>query len=131
MSTPHASSSTASAIAQELVDLCRAGRNGDAIDKLYSDNIVSVEPVGGEGMPAEMTGIAAIKGKHHWWTENMLVHSMEIVGPFLGGDGFAVYFNYDTTFKPNGKRSTMKEMARYTVAGEKIVKEELFYAPAP
>lgn len=38
-------------------------------------------------------------------------------------------FEYETTFKPTGLRSTMKEMAKYTVADGKIVKEEFFYAP--
>lgn len=33
-------------IAQELVALCRAGRNLDAVNKLYSPKIVSTEPVG-------------------------------------------------------------------------------------
>ena len=117
------------AVAQELVDLCRAGRNGDAIEKFYSEKIVSIEPVGNEAMPAEMKGIDAVRGKHHWWTENMEVHSADIAGPFVADDGFAVYYKYDTTFKPTGQRSTMKEMAKYTVADGKIVMEEFFYAP--
>ena len=71
----------------------------------------------------------AVRGKHHWWTENMVVHSADVSGPFIGEAGFAVYFEYETTFKPTGLRSTMKEMAKYTVADGKIVKEEFFYAP--
>lgn len=119
------------AVAHELVDLCRAGRNNDAIEKLYSEKIVSIEPVAGEGMPAEMRGLDAVRGKNHWWAENMIVHSADVSAPFIGDDGFAVYFNYDTTFKPTGRRSMMKEMAKYTVADGKIVKEEFFYAPNP
>jgi len=131
MATSKNQPATVTAVAQELVDLCRAGRNGDAIEKLYSEQIVSVEPIGSESMPAEMKGLDAIRGKHHWWTENMVVHSANVNGPFIGDDGFAVYFEYDTTFKPTGGRSTMKEMARYTVVDGKIVKEEFFYAPTP
>ncbi len=129
MSATNASPSSTAAVARELVDLCRAGRNGDAIEKLYSEKIVSIEPVGGADMPAEMKGMAAVRGKHDWWTENMVVHSADVSEPFIGDDGFAVYFNYDTTFKPNGKRATMKEMAMYTVADGKIVREEFFYRP--
>ncbi len=129
MAPTNDSSSSASTVAQELVDLCRSGRNGEAIEKLYSEKIVSIEPVKNGDMPAETTGIDAVRGKHQWWTENMLVHSADVSGPFIGEDGFAVYFNFDTTFKPTGKRSAMKEMARYTVADGKIVKEEFFYAP--
>ena len=54
--TAAAPASTAS-IAQELVTLCRAGRNLEAINKLYSPKIVSIEPVGSEAVPAELTGI--------------------------------------------------------------------------
>lgn len=131
MATTSAPSTGVSAVAQELVDLCRQGKNGDAIEKLYSEKIVSIEPRGDESMPAEMRGLDAVRGKHHWWTENMVVHSADVSAPFVGDDGFAVYFNYDTTFKPTGARSTMKEMAKYTVADGKIVKEEFFYAPNP
>jgi SnoaL-like domain len=124
------SSNATSALARELVDLCRLGRNGDAIEKLYAEKVVSIEPVGGADMPAQMEGIEAVRGKHHWWNENMVVHSAEVRGPFVGDDNeFAVYFDYDTTFKPTGKRGTMREMARYTVADGKIVREEFFYAP--
>lgn len=124
------SSTATSAVARELVDLCRLGRNGEAVEKLYSEKVVSIEPVGSADMPAQMNGIDAVRGKHHWWNENMVVHSADVRGPFVGENNeFAVYFNYDTTFKPTGKRGIMKEMARYTVDDGKIVREEFFYAP--
>ena len=129
MHSSQASSDETTAIAQQLVDLCRAGRNNDAIEKLYSEKIVSIEPVAGENMPAEVEGIDAIRGKNKWWADNMIVHSADVSGPFVGDDEFAVVFNFDTTFKPTGQRSSMKEMARYTVADGKIVREEFFYAP--
>ncbi|MGH7517323.1 MAG: hypothetical protein ACREOC_07620 [Gemmatimonadales bacterium] len=59
--TAAAPASTTS-VAQELVARCRAGRNLDAISKLYSPNIVSIEPVGNAQKPAEMQGIDAIRG---------------------------------------------------------------------
>jgi hypothetical protein len=129
-STLSGNSNTTSAVARELVDLCRLGKNGDAIEKLYAEKVISIEPVGGADMPAQMEGIDAVRGKHHWWNENMEVHSADVRGPFVGDDNeFAVYFDYETTFKPTGKRGTMREMARYTVADGKIVREEFFYAP--
>jgi ketosteroid isomerase-like protein len=130
MATTNAPSTGTAAVAQELVDLCRAGRNEDAINKFYSDKIVSIESMGSESMPAETQGIDAIRSKNKWWAENMEVHSADVIGPFVGGDGFAVRYSYETTFKPTGKRSTMKEMALYKVADGKIVKEEFFYAPS-
>ncbi|MBI2214337.1 MAG: nuclear transport factor 2 family protein, partial [Acidobacteria bacterium] len=54
-------------VGEKLVALCREGRNIEAIDTLYSQDIVSIEAMGNEEMPAEMSGIAAIKGKNEWW----------------------------------------------------------------
>jgi ketosteroid isomerase-like protein len=130
MSTTTSAPATAATVGQELVGLCRQGRNGDAIERLYSRNIVSVEPAGNEAMPAEMRGIDAVRKKHEWWTENMEVHSAEVRGPFVSDDEIAVYYNYETTFKPTGQRSSMKEMALYTVENGKIVREEFFYKPS-
>jgi ketosteroid isomerase-like protein len=124
--TAAAPASTA-AIAQELVALCRAGRNEDAIEKLYSPRIVSVESVGSETMPAEMTGLDAIRGKNEWWSANNEVHSAEVNGPFVGDNQFAVQYTFDVTFKPTGKRTKMTEMALYTVKDGKIVREHFFY----
>ena len=101
---------TTAAIGQELVRLCREGRNGDAVDRLYARSIVSVEPSGTPEMPAETQGIDAVHKKHKWWNENIVVHSAEVRGPFVGDEEFAVYFDYDTTLKPTGQRSTMREM---------------------
>jgi ketosteroid isomerase-like protein len=128
--TAAAPASTA-AIANELVSLCRAGRNLEAIAKLYSPKIVSVEPVGTEEMPAEMSGIDAVRQKNEWWFENNEVHSGQANGPYVGGDQFAVHFLFETTFKPTGRRTTMAEMALYTVKDGKIVREEFFYNMPP
>jgi ketosteroid isomerase-like protein len=123
-----AAPATTAALAQELVALCRAGRNLDAVSRLYSPKIVSIEPVGDESMPAEMNGIDAIKGKNEWWFENNEVHAAEVNGPFVGEGGqFAVHYSYDTTFKPTGQRFQMTEMALYTVKDGKIVREQFYY----
>jgi ketosteroid isomerase-like protein len=122
-----AAPSATTTIAQELVTLCRKGQNLDAINRLYSPNIVSVEPVSAPNMPAEMTGIDAIRKKNQWWAENNDVHSVEVNGPFLGDDQFAVQYTFDTTFKPTGQRMHNTEMALYTVKDGRIVHEQFFY----
>lgn len=122
-----AAPASTSTVAQELVALCRAGRNLDAINKLYSPKIVSVEPVGNENMPAEMTGIEAIRQKNEWWNANNEVHAAEVRGPFVGEDQFAVHYTFETTFKPTGQRLSMTEIALYTVKDGRIVREQFFY----
>jgi ketosteroid isomerase-like protein len=121
-------SNTTAAIANELVTLCREGRNMEAIEKFYAPNIVSVESGGPPGVQRDMSGLDAIKGKNAWWYENNEVHSAEANGPFVSdGNRFAVEYIYDTTFKPTGNRAVMREMALYTVEDGRIVHEHFFY----
>jgi len=90
MTTATAPNTTA-AVAEELVSFCRAGNFTDAINTLYSPDIVSIESMGNEQMPREMKGIDAIRGKNQWWADNNEVHSSVVDGPFIGEDKFAVY----------------------------------------
>ena len=115
------------AVAEELVAFCRAGRNMDAINTLYSPDIVSIESMGNEQIPRETKGIDAIRQKNKWWGENNEVHSSVVDGPFIGEDKFAVYYNFDVTFKPTGQRTPMEEMALYSVKDGKVVREQFFY----
>lgn len=117
-----------SSVAEDLVSLCRSGQNMEAINTLYSPDIVSVESMGNETMPREIKGIDAVRGKGEWWRANNEVHSAVVDGPFMGDDNkFAVYYSYDITFKPTGKRNNMEEMALYTVKDGKVVREQFFY----
>jgi hypothetical protein len=114
-------------LATELVELCRAGKNLEAIERLYSPNIESFEPIGDEQMPAELHGIDAVRAKNEWWFANHDIHRAEVNGPFLGDSQFAVQYSYDITFKPTGRRTGGTEMALYTVEEGRIVREQFFY----
>jgi hypothetical protein len=118
-------------IGQKLVGLCKEGKNLEAIETLYSPDIVSIEAgTGSPTMPARMEGLPAILGKSKWWTENHTVHSGTANGPFPHGDRFVVFFSYDITPKTGpmaNKRFTMSEAALYTVKDGKISQEEFFY----
>ena len=117
-------------IANELADLCRQGKNMEAIEKLYSSDIVSIEVCDMPEMPARMEGIEAIKGKNQWWTEHHEVHGGDVKGPFPHGNRFILLFDYDVTAKSGpmaGQRMQMQEVGLYTVADGKISQEEFFY----
>jgi hypothetical protein len=114
-------------VAKGLVKLCRKGKFIQAVDKYYSDDIVSVEPVGNPQMPAEVSGIDKIRGKNEWFEGSFEVHSVQVIGPFIGKGQFAVHFTLDVTEKASGNRFPMNEMALYTVKKGKIVREEFFY----
>ena len=115
-------------IAHELIELCRKGENEKAIRSLYSPDIVSVEGFSMAGEPRESHGLDAVLGKMKWWQENHTVHAATVTGPFLAENKFAVDFDFDVTFKPDGQRKRMHEVAVYTVSGGKIVHEEFLYA---
>ena len=122
---------TTQEVANELVALCRAGRNIEAVEMLLSPDVVSVEAVGDETMPAVMEGRAAVRGKNEWWLANHEVHAASADGPFPNGDRFAVIFDYEVTPKVGpqaGKRTRMKEVALYTIENGKIAREEFFYS---
>jgi ketosteroid isomerase-like protein len=127
MIMPTAAPASTAAVANELVTLCRAGRNLDAVASLYSRDIVSIEPVGSPEMPAEMRGIDAIRGKNEWWFENHDIHSAKADGPFVGEDQFVVRYDWDVTNRPSGQRMQMSELALYTVKDGKVVREQFFY----
>ncbi len=114
-------------IGAELVRLCREGKNIEAIETLYDKNIVSVEAMAMDPMPATMEGIEAIKQKNQWFGENHEVHEAKVDGPFPHGDKFAVLFDYDVTNKASGERVKMKEVGLFTVANGKIAREEFYY----
>jgi SnoaL-like domain len=115
-------------IGKELVALCRVGKNQEAIDRLYSPNIESVEPVAMPGMGQTQKGIQAIKGKNQWWVDNHQIHESTVEGPYPHGDRFILRFKYDVTPKQSGKRMTVDETGLYTVQNGKVVKEEFFYS---
>ena len=115
-------------VANRLVDLCRQGKNHEAITELYADDVVSIEAGGPEGMSREVNGKAAVLGKGQWWVDNHDVHDAVTTGPWPHGDRFIAGHKYEVTFKPSGARFVMEEMALYTVKDDKIVHEEFFYS---
>ena len=114
-------------IANQLVELCKADKNIQAIQTLYADDAVSFEA---EPMPdgsACVKGKQAIIAKNEWWLANHDVHEETIYGPYPHGDRFAVAICMEASPKETGQRMKMEEVALYTVENGKIVKEEFFY----
>lgn len=113
-------------VAKRLVELCREGKNVQAIDELYDEHIVSVEPKGAQS--AERTeGKSVVKEKTLDWIEMVEeVHSSKISDPILTGDFFAISEEVNVTLKGIG-RIDMNEIAVYEVKNGKIVSEHFFY----
>ena len=114
-------------VGKKLVELCKQGKNHEAMETLYSPDIISVEAAAMATFPAEVRGREAVFAKGKWWGENHTVHSATTEGPWPNGDRFAVRFVYDVTNKPSNQRFQLEEIALFTVKGDKIVREEFFY----
>jgi len=118
-------------IGKKLVELCKQGKNDEAMNTLYSPNIVAIEAGAPAGQSPRVDGIAAVKGKADWWFKNHEIHGAKVEGPWPHGDRFIVRFTYDITPKTGpmtGKRFTMEEAALFTVKDGKITQEEFFYS---
>lgn len=119
---------TTQEIGQKLVDLCKAGKNMDAIHQLYAQDIVSVEAGAPPGQSPESKGLSACIEKGKQWEAAHEVHGAKVEGPFPNGDRFAVIFDYDITRRADKQRFHMKEVALYQVKNDKIVREDFFYS---
>ncbi len=119
---------TVEEIAQEFTDLCRQGEFDEAGAKYWSDNVVSLEPGGGD--MARCEGRQAVQAKGEWWSNAHETHGFEVGQPVVNDNQFMVNFKMDVTNKESGMRMQMDEQALYTVDDGKIVEERFFY-PAP
>ena len=118
---------TAHEVGQKLVDLCKQGKAMEAIETLYSKDIVSVEAMTPPGGSRETAGLDGVMGKSKWWMDNHEVHSAKYEGPIAADAHFCVRMTYDITNKPSGRRMTMDELGVYQVKDGKIIREEFFY----
>jgi ketosteroid isomerase-like protein len=116
------------AVAKAFCALLAQGKHAEAGAQFWSDDIVSLEPMGMGGQ-TRWEGRAAVKGKSDWWANTHEIHSLSSAGPYVNGDTFIVTFAMDVTNKENGQRFTGTEAGLYTVRNGKIAQEEFFMAP--
>lgn len=116
---------TTQEVADKLVAFCREGKNLDAIDSLYGDNIVSIEPA---GAPQELTeGKGAVRGKTVGFFDMVKeMHSAYCSDPVVAGDHFSVAMGMDITMKDDN-RMQMDEVGVYQVKEGQIVKETFHF----
>ncbi len=113
-------------IANRLVELCRACEFDTAIDELYSDNIVSDEPIGTPLNHVE--GISGVRGKTAHFNENFKVDAITVSDPLVTDNAFTIKMALDCTHKEAGKVH-MEEICVYEVLNGKITHEHFFYTP--
>lgn len=116
---------TTAELAKDFVALLKDQQHEAAAERYNAEDIASFEAM--DGPMAVCRGKAAVKGKGEWWTANHEVHRMDVAGPFVNGEQFAVHFDGEVTVKETGARLAMSEMGLYTVKNGKIVEERFFY----
>ena len=115
-------------VAKDMVAMFKAGDFTTPGEKYWSEDVVSVEAgAPGDGDPTSR-GKAAARAKGEWWSGAHDIHSVDVAGPFVNGDQFAVRFSMDITAKQSGQRMQMDEVGLYTVKDGKVVEERFFYA---
>lgn len=113
-------------VGKQLVDLCNQRKNFDVMETMYAPDIVSVEPTG-----QETAGQAAVIEKSRRWAAANTIHDEKVQGPYFNGpDRFAVQITFDVTRKATGQRTTLEEIAVYTVKDDLITREAFFFGGA-
>jgi hypothetical protein len=109
--------------AEQFTNLCRDGKFEMAGKQFWSDDVISIEPMGGD--MHEKKGRQAVEQKGKWFNDNHQVHSCKVEGPFVNGDQFVLRFEFELT--PKGKeRTKMREVGLYTMRNDKITEERFF-----
>ena len=111
-------------IAKKVVELTRKQAWYEALDKLYDDDIVSVEAFSMGGDSPETRGKEGVRGKIDWWVNATEVHSFTANGPFVAHDRFVVQYDADVTDKNSKQQRKLSEVGVYTVKDGKIIREE-------
>jgi len=125
MST-HVETMNAQEVANRLVQLCREGKDIDAINELYDDHIVSIEPEGSPMAGKTIGKEAVLESTYRWHSSVEQLHSAYVSNALATGNFFACTMNYDVTFKERG-RTTMDELCVYEVKDGRIVTSQFFY----
>ncbi len=117
---------TTQELATLLVEMCRKGEVEEAKEKLFSKDIISIEPAEGI-LPKETKGIDAIRKKAELFislVENF--YGDTISDPIIAGDYFSLSWESDLQMKGEA-RKTNSELCLYKTKDGKIISEQFFY----
>lgn len=114
-------------VAEEYAALCRRGEFDEAMARLFSPDHVRFEPTDVTGPPSEGHGLEAIEEHSRGFAQKYKIHGIDIAGPLVGGDQFAVHFLIDAAVKRSRKRVTIRKVELCTVRDGRIVESEVYY----
>lgn len=111
-------------IVKRLVELVKEGKNVQAEEELYSQDVISVEQ-NGHSVKGLQPVIEKTKAAFEGIQES---HGGGVSQAFVGADNFLLVFEMDITPK-GGTRTQMKEYGFYKVKDGKIAEEYFFSQP--
>lgn len=118
---------TALEVGRQLVTLSREGRNMEVFDQLYAEDVTTSEASDWPTFPKETRGVEIVRRKNRWFSDNFVVHRLEVEGPWPNGEQFIVLFRLEVTEKATARKMQIASAGLYTVARGKVVREQLFY----
>lgn len=118
--------------AKRLIELCRQGKNLQAIEELYADNAQHVEAMEMPGSDCSriIEGKKMILEKAKQFHESTTIHSASASPALANGDQFICEMKLDCTASQGpmaGQRMNVSEFALYTVKDGKITQAKFFY----
>ena len=117
---------TTQEVANRFYELTKEQNWNKIQNELYSDDAVSIEPAGAQGMQ-NAEGLPAIKKKGELFATMVEeMHGGYCTEPVVGGRFFSLALGIDATMKGQG-RMKMDEIGVYEVKDGKIVKEQFFF----
>jgi hypothetical protein len=116
---------TTQQVADRLVALCRQGQIPQAMEELYADDIMSIEPAHAPVKSAKGKKAVFEKGKQ-FASLIETRHGGSISDPVVGGKYFSMAMKLDATFKGQG-RMMFDEICVYEVKEGKIISEQFFF----
>jgi ketosteroid isomerase-like protein len=117
---------TTKEVADRLSQLFKEYKWKEALEELFSQDAVSIEPAHSPGLQT-VEGLDNIKKKGDQFNEMVEeMHGGWVGEAVVGGNYIAVPMGMDVTMKGAG-RMKMEEICLYEVKDGKIVKEQFFY----
>jgi uncharacterized protein YbjT (DUF2867 family)/ketosteroid isomerase-like protein len=117
-------------VAQRYVAAFRTGRFDQAL-ALSAPDVVRIAPLENDGKHVELRGNAEIIANAERVNRDVEIQHVDVDGPYLQGDRFAVRYSFDQLHKPTGRHVSVTKMSLYTVANGEVTREEVFYFDAP
>jgi uncharacterized protein YbjT (DUF2867 family) len=114
-------------VANRYVDAFRTG-DFSPTSSLIAPDMVRVAPLEGH---EENQGMADIMANAQRLTADIEILGVDLLGPLLLDDQFAVRFTFDQRDLHTGDRSSTTKLSLYTVTTGRITKEEVFYFTPP